>query len=360
MEETSDPDLLIPDEEEAPTTSGTSTSTSSTATTPSSGAVVFSTSATVDAPAYSSNIPGENALKLTSGSVSLSSGSIKKSGPAASPVENAAVWVGNSSLTLSRTELIVTADAAPAFALASIDPASSVPPTLTLDGVYAEISSGDTFYISNATADLTLSGSTFKNLNPSSNFLRAEASSLGEAGANGGHARVSLVNQVLEGNISADSLSSVSLSFSSSYYMGFLNPADSARSFSVTLDSTSNIILAGDSYLSELSNADPENLNIFSNGYKLFVAGEEVAVNGSEAPALPEVEKKTEPAPAETTPEESSLETTAWQKCGPGSTAGLKDCTSSGPSIIFFILGGILIALAIVVPILVLKRKKEK
>ena len=71
--------------------------------------------------------------------------------------------------------------------------------------------------------------------------------------------------------------------------MGAINSANTATSATLSLDATSQLILAGDTYLSEFTNADTSNQNVYSNGYKLYVAGSEVAINGSEIPETPEV-----------------------------------------------------------------------
>ena len=148
---------------------------------------------------------------------------------------------------------------------------------------------GDTFFVTNTTASIVLENNRFINNDQSSAFLRAQAGKWGTTGHNGGDVTLSLRTQVVEGDIILDSLSSLTMELESSYYMGAINPANTAKSVSVTLDTTSNLILTNDTYLTTLTNADPTNTNIYSNGYKLYVAGEEVAVNGSEAPETPEV-----------------------------------------------------------------------
>ena len=149
---------------------------------------------------------------------------------------------------------------------------------------------GDTFFITNTTANISLENNVITNNDTTSAFLRAEAGKWGTAGSNGGHVTLALENQVAEGDIVLDNLSSLSMSLiQSSYYMGVINGENTASSVSVSLDSTSQLILAGDSYVSELKNSDSTNQNIFSNGYKLYISGTEVSINGSEAPEAPEV-----------------------------------------------------------------------
>ena len=71
---------------------------------------------------------------------------------------------------------------------------------------------------------------------------------------------------------------------SDSYYKGALNHDNTAQTLRLELSSDSVVVLTGDSYISELVNADTENTNIYSNGFKLYVAGAEVKTNSETAP----------------------------------------------------------------------------
>ncbi|MBR1731663.1 MAG: hypothetical protein IJ725_04450, partial [Ruminococcus sp.] len=51
---------------------------------------------------------------------------------------------------------------------------------------------------------------------------------------------------------------------------------NTAKSVTLTLDKNSKITLAGDSYVTELNNADSENSNIDFNGYTLYVNGKAI------------------------------------------------------------------------------------
>ena len=140
--------------------------------------------------------------------------------------------------------------------------------------------SGDTFIANNIITNLTISNCKIINNDSASAFLRGTASDVS----------LTLGTQVVEGDIILDNLSTLNLVLSdSSYYMGIINGGNTAKSVSVDIDATSQLILAGDTYVTTLTNADTTNMNIYSNGYKLYVSGTEVAVNGTEAPAAPEV-----------------------------------------------------------------------
>ncbi|MBR3233042.1 hypothetical protein IKF74_02060 [Candidatus Saccharibacteria bacterium] len=202
------------------------------------------------------------------------------------------------------------------------------------------VESGDTFTATDVKSAVVLSNNRITNNDATSAFLRAQNSEI----------TMTFGNQVAEGDIILDNLSTLTLALSnSSYYMGIINHANSAKSVTVNLDATSQLILAGDSYIDVLENADSTNQNIYSNGYKLYVAGQEVAVNGSAAPETPEVVIDGTAGKEEST-EEATVE--------PASNSTSKPATDYTP----FIVGGaalLVIILAIVAVIFHNKKKKD-
>jgi len=144
---------------------------------------------------------------------------------------------------------------------------------------------GDSFFITNTTAVITLENNSIVNNDSTGAFLRAQAGKWGSSGSNGGIVTLTAAKQGIIGDIVLDNISTLSMSLSSgSYYKGTINGANTAKSISVTLDADSVVVLSGDSYITELKNADSTNSNIYSNGYKLFVNGTEVSVNTGAAP----------------------------------------------------------------------------
>ena len=63
----------------------------------------------------------------------------------------------------------------------------------------------------------------------------------------------------------------------SSSYEGTINSNNEAKEIKLILDSNSKIKLTGDSYISELEDADSTYSNIDLNGYKLYVGGKELS-----------------------------------------------------------------------------------
>ena len=95
----------------------------------------------------------------------------------------------------------------------------------------------------------------------------------GKTGENGGHLTLRTSNQELNGNIMADSISTIALDMTNgSSLVGAINTDNTAKEVTVKLSKDSNWILTGDSYVKSLNNEDTTGSNIHSNGYKLVVA----------------------------------------------------------------------------------------
>ena len=136
---------------------------------------------------------------------------------------------------------------------------------------------GDSFYVTNTTAEINLENNTIINNDSTGNFLRIQADSWGNSGSNGGTVTLNLTNQTTTGNIVVDSISKLTMNLTNgSSFSGAIN-SENAGEVELTLDSSSSITLTGDTYIASLTNADATNSNIHTNGYKLYVNG--VALN---------------------------------------------------------------------------------
>ena len=98
----------------------------------------------------------------------------------------------------------------------------------------------------------------------------------GNSGSNGGNLVLNATNQELDGDIEVDSISSLSLNLVSSSYKGTINSDNSAKEISLKLDKNSEITLTGDSYVTNLEDADSTYSNIKFNGFKLYVNGKAI------------------------------------------------------------------------------------
>lgn len=135
---------------------------------------------------------------------------------------------------------------------------------------------GDSFYVTNTTAEINLENNTIVNNDDTGNFLRIQKDSWGNSGSNGGTVTLNMTNQKVTGNIVVDSISKLTMNLANgSSFSGAIN-SDNAGEVELTLDSSSSITLTGDTYVKSLTNADTTNSNIHTNGYKLYVNGTQV------------------------------------------------------------------------------------
>ena len=132
---------------------------------------------------------------------------------------------------------------------------------------------GDSFYVTNTTAEINLENDTIVNNDSTGNFLRIQKDSWGNSGSNGGTVTLNMANQKATGNIVVDSISKLTMNLASgSSFSGAINSDDTGE-VELTLDSSSEVNLTGDTYIKSLTNADTTNSNIHTNGYKLYVNG---------------------------------------------------------------------------------------
>lgn len=136
---------------------------------------------------------------------------------------------------------------------------------------------GDTLYVTNTDAVITLENNTIINNDSTGNFLRIQKDSWGTTGQNGGSVTLTLKNQTATGNIVVDSISTLSMKLTdSSSLEGSINSSNEAKSITLKLSKNSKIKLTGDSYVTSLDDEDTSYKNIDFNGYKLYVNGKSV------------------------------------------------------------------------------------
>ena len=135
---------------------------------------------------------------------------------------------------------------------------------------------GDSFYVTNTTATISLENNKIINNDSMGNFLRIQKDSWGNSGSNGGIVTLSLTNQEANGDIVVDSISKLTIILSNgSSFKGTINNSNKGE-VSLTLDKSSMVTLMGNTYVKSLNNKDSTNSNINLNGYKLYVNGEEL------------------------------------------------------------------------------------
>jgi len=138
---------------------------------------------------------------------------------------------------------------------------------------------GDTIFVTNTTANISLENNTIKNND--GDFLRIQKGKWGTEGSNGGTVSLNMTNQKVKGSIIVDSISSLNMNLDEgSVIVGAIDKDNQAKEINVTLSNDSIISLTGNTYLDKLDNALEDNSNIYSNGkYKLYVNGKEVNIN---------------------------------------------------------------------------------
>ena len=143
--------------------------------------------------------------------------------------------------------------------------------TFTAKNSSITTNNGDTFYVTNTKAIINLENNSITNNDSSGNFLRIQKDSWGNTGSNGGEVTFNMTNQTAIGNIVVDSISTLEMNLSKSYYEGTINGDNSAKEISLKLSKDSTIKLTGDSYITSLEDEDTSYSNIDFNGYKLYV-----------------------------------------------------------------------------------------
>ena len=130
---------------------------------------------------------------------------------------------------------------------------------------------GDSFYVTNTTAEINLENNKITNNDSTGNFLRIQKDSWGNSGSNGGTVTLNLTNQEANGNVVVDSIPKLTMKLSNgSSFKGTINNSNEGE-VSLTLDKSSTLTLTGNTYIKSLTNADSTNSNINLNGYKLYV-----------------------------------------------------------------------------------------
>ena len=147
---------------------------------------------------------------------------------------------------------------------------------LTIDKNSKYYKTAPMFFVTNTDAVIKLTNT---ELNFGSGMLLSAkgTSEWGNEGSNGGTVTMEVSKQKLNGNITLDKISSLTLNMSEgSTYTGTINGDNTAKSVKLTLDKTSKIKLTGDSYVTSLEDADSSYSNIDFNGHTLYVNGKAI------------------------------------------------------------------------------------
>ena len=133
---------------------------------------------------------------------------------------------------------------------------------------------GDVIFVTNTNTVIELENNEIINNDNTGAFLRISSAKWGTSGSNGGAVTLNAKNQNISGDIIVDSISTLELSLKNgSSYEGKINNENTAKSISMSLDSTSTLTLTGDTYVTSFEDENTSYSNINFNGYKLYVNG---------------------------------------------------------------------------------------
>ena len=105
------------------------------------------------------------------------------------------------------------------------------------------------------------------------NLLIVSTGRWGKDGSNGGDCTFNATSQTLDGIITVDDISSLTLNLTASDYTGAINPEGEAGEVNVVLDADSTWTLTADSYITSFTG---DTSQITANGYHLYVNGEAI------------------------------------------------------------------------------------
>jgi len=140
--------------------------------------------------------------------------------------------------------------------------------TFSMTGGSLTAKSGPLFYSTNTKAVINLEN---VQLNGTGTLLKASTDSWGTGGSNGADVTLNAKNQVLDGTIEVDSISTLQLNlFEKSSLSGTINSNNTAKSVTLNLSSDSTWTVTGDSYLTVLTDEDSSLSNINDKGFTIY------------------------------------------------------------------------------------------
>ncbi len=246
---------------------------------------------------------GEGTITVDSGTLSAagdgspcvySTGNITVKGVTGTAAgSQAAVVEGRNSITLEKCDLTGAGEnGVMLYQSTSGDAAEGTAKFSASDSKLSSTSSGPMFYITNTDAEATLENT---ELTYNSDILvRASGNNTnnwGREGSNGGNFKLNGINQRLIGDVACDEISTVEVSLTKgSILKGTVNGENTGKEVRISLDKDSRWELAGDSYLTSITDKDKDLENIVSNGHNIYydasdsanewLDGETVELNG--------------------------------------------------------------------------------
>lgn len=147
---------------------------------------------------------------------------------------------------------------------------SATDSTLTISKKSKIYETSPMFFITNTDAVINLENT---KLNYGSNQLVTVSGNDGEwgsQGSNGGNLILNATNQILNGNISVDNISTASFILKGSTLTSTINSENNAKEVNLSLDSSSKWVVTGDSYVTTLTLENNDLSLIEDNGYTIY------------------------------------------------------------------------------------------
>lgn len=206
----------------------------------------------------------------STGTISISSGTLSASGAEAAVIE------GGNSITLNDSRLSTSKEKWGVMIYQSMSgDAEGTKGNFTMTGGQLEYTpaTGPLFYVTNSTGVITLKE--VKVVTGSSSLVKAAAGNWGTGGSNGGTVIFTADGQALKGDLSADKVSSISLTLQNgSTLEGAIDAEHSAKAANLTLDRSSTWTVTADSYLTTLTDSSgisgTQIANITGNGHTVY------------------------------------------------------------------------------------------
>ena len=196
------------------------------------------------------------------GNFTISNATLKATGSEAAVIE------GKNSITLHNTTLSGAVKRGVMIYQSYSGDAGVGMGTFTMTGGSLSTAEGPLFYVTNTNALIKLTG---VNLNGTGTLLKAGADSWGTSGSNGGTVTFTADNETLPGDIVADNISTITTTLQNGTTLtGSINANNTAKSISLSLDSTSRWDVTGDSYLTTLTDSDNTLSNIRDNDHTIY------------------------------------------------------------------------------------------
>jgi len=185
----------------------------------------------------------------------------------------AAVVEGKNSITLTGCTLTGAGEnGVMLYQSTSGDAAAGTAGLYVTDCTLITTSSGPMFYVTNTDAEATLTGTTLEFTGGIlADVAGNDTNNWGTPGSNGGNFTLKGVDQILNGDILCDEISTVSLLLmEGSVFNGAINGENAGGGVTVSLDASSRWNVTGTSYMTVISDALSDCSNINSNGNTVY------------------------------------------------------------------------------------------